>query len=128
MINNNPGNIRSCTTPWQGQQGTDNEGFCIFINPLMGYRALWINLHNYFLAGLNTLRKIIYTWTPTNENDTDSALRFYCQKMNLDADAILIFKDIAVDFAVYMTNLEKGLYVNKLDIQSYFDVLNLPYD
>ena len=44
--NNNPGNIKAGSQPWQGQVGVDSRGFVIFDSYENGIRALKIILTN----------------------------------------------------------------------------------
>lgn len=48
--NNNPGNLKASSGYWQGQTGTDPEGFAIFDTWNNGWRALELDLRNHAAA------------------------------------------------------------------------------
>jgi len=76
--NNNPGNIRSNGTPWQGLDNPDSDGaFARFKSPAWGIRALARTLITYQdKHGIDTVQGIIDRWAPPSENDTDSYADF----------------------------------------------------
>ena len=92
LKNNNPGNIRSGSTPWQGKvplsQNTDkNKAFEQFISVEYGLRALMMNALTWIKRGDNTLRKLIYRWAPPSDgNQTESYISYVAQRMQLSAD------------------------------------------
>ena len=72
--NNNPGNIRSGPSQWQGMSAvqTDDE-YIQFDDPVYGIRAMARLLQNYQANyELNTIRGIISRWAPAHENPTDA--------------------------------------------------------
>lgn len=70
--NRNPLNIRySKTVTWQGQVG-EERGFVKFQGFSYGYRAAVKILRSYHLRGIRTIGKIIETWAPPNENQTEA--------------------------------------------------------
>lgn len=80
MRNNNPGNIRVSSNPWQGKiplsQNTDGA-FEQFTTYVYGIRAMIKNLLSYYNSGLNTLQSIIYKWAPPSDNnDTANYVNF----------------------------------------------------
>ena len=78
--NNNPGNIRDTSIPWQGAVGT-NAGFETFATPEHGVRATTKNLYTYNERdGLNTVGGIITKWAPPGENNTPA----YIDKVSND--------------------------------------------
>ena len=78
--NNNPGNIRDTSIPWQGAVGT-NAGFETFATPEHGVRATTKNLYTYNERdGLNTVSGIITKWAPPGENNTSA----YIDKVSND--------------------------------------------
>lgn len=76
MRNNNPGNIRIGSSPWQGKipnsQNTDGA-FEQFTTYAYGIRAMIKNLLSYYNNGLNTLQGIIYKWAPPGDNNDSAA-------------------------------------------------------
>jgi hypothetical protein len=75
--NNNPGNIRHAKgTTWQGASATQGDAaFVQFTAPEYGIRAIAKVLKSYAGRGLTTIEKIIATWAPPTENDTESYIR-----------------------------------------------------
>jgi len=72
MRNNNPGNIRKGSTPWQGKipLGANTDGaFEQFAAYVYGIRAMIKNLQSYQRdRGLNTIQQIVSTWAPAADN------------------------------------------------------------
>lgn len=94
---NNPGNIRSGPTPWIGQSGVDESGFCIFESAFYGIRALaklLITYHDKY--GLVTIRAIISRWAPSNENDTAAYIKAVCEDCSFGPDDWLRLSDQSV--------------------------------
>ena len=84
--NNNPGNLRYIVrNPWNGQVG-DDGGFGIYDTPANGTRALGKQLLKYAREGRQTVRDIIATWAPPNENDTSSYVHDVAQQLGVDPD------------------------------------------
>lgn len=78
--NNNPGNIVSGPTRWEGEiEGADPK-YASFASPEAGIRALAKNLLAYQARGLDTVETIIARWAPATENDTAA----YVQKVAKD--------------------------------------------
>jgi hypothetical protein len=82
--NNNPGNIRSNATAWQGATGGDGS-FVSFATPEHGVRALGKTLETYQdRHGLTDVEGMIQRWAPPNENDTSGYVDFVANKMGID--------------------------------------------
>jgi len=85
--NNNPGNIRYIkSNAWNGQVSND-DGFGVYDSPQNGVRALGRQLLAYAKRGLVTVRDIIGTWAPSNENDTYAYINDVANQLGIDADA-----------------------------------------
>lgn len=90
MCNNNPGNIRfSHANNWQGKvpfsQNTDpGKSFEQFIEYRYGIRALIKLLYAYRAQGLDTLRKIMFTYAPPTENNTSGYIKFITDRTGID--------------------------------------------
>ena len=87
--NNNPGNIRQegDQYDWQGEVGTDADGFMIFDTPENGIRALNKVLDTYRdRHGLQTVRQIIGRYAPPTENDTDSYVTSVSKSLGIGPD------------------------------------------
>lgn len=76
MRNNNPGNLRISSSPWQGKipadQNTDGA-FEQFVNYAYGTRAMIKLLINYMQSGRNTIRSILYRYAPPSDNNDTEA-------------------------------------------------------
>lgn len=73
LRNNNPLNIRRTSTQWQGLAPVQTDpDFCQFQTLEYGWRAAFRLLtQTYFTKyGLDSIRKIISRWAPSNENNT----------------------------------------------------------
>lgn len=116
--NNNPGNIRyNKSINWKGQKGPDDDGYLIFQNSLMGIRALTLLIKNYNrIYGLNTIRKIISRWAPTNENDTESYIKSVSKALNYP-------DNVGLNFETQMLPLVKAIIKHENGIQPYEDDL-----
>lgn len=87
--NNNPLNIRIGNN-WKGEVNGNDAEFETFATPIMGIRAAARLLKNYRdLYGLDTIEKIIFRWSPPNENDTDSYINSVSRRINIDVRQVL---------------------------------------
>lgn len=81
LRNNNPGNLRHSAngkllSAYTGEiRPIQDNSFRTFTSMLYGYRALLHQLNRYLLNGKNTIRKIINTYAPPNENDTTAYIK-----------------------------------------------------
>lgn len=78
--NYNPGNIKAVAgLQWRGQKGKDADGFCIFIAPRFGLRAIAVIWQDYcYYHSFKTLREYVNRWAPPTENPEESYLRVLC--------------------------------------------------
>lgn len=75
-ITKNPLNVRySEKNNWLGQTGS-YKGFCVFKDEFWGIRAAARIVLNYMKRGKKTVRDIISTYAPPNENNTDAYIKF----------------------------------------------------
>lgn len=86
--NHNPGNIRAGDN-WRGMVGTDDAGFVVFDSPAYGIRAMQRILNSYRARGVNTVRAIINTWAPPNENNTSAYVDHVAKVLGVAPDEIL---------------------------------------
>lgn len=86
--NNNPLNIRSSKAfKWDGQTGSDPDGFCTFVSLLKGVRAAFALLRTYnHTYKLDTIRGIISRWAPPSENNTESYINHVATAAGLTSD------------------------------------------
>jgi len=86
--NNNPGNLRRTSDPWQGlaTPQTDAE-FFVFKTASYGIRALARTLIAYQDEHkLRSIRQIICRWAPANENNTTAYVSAVARDTGFDAD------------------------------------------
>lgn len=93
--NNNPFNIRfSKRITWLGQTG-QNETFCTFSNIEYGVRAGVKLLKNYITSNhriygyRNTISKIIYSYAPITENETERYISYLCKNLGITRSTVL---------------------------------------
>jgi|TARA_B110000902_G_scaffold117302_1_gene137593 hypothetical protein len=86
--NYNPGNMRNTADAWQGKVGS-NGGFVTFSRPEYGTRAMSKQLYKYNERGKGSVREIIETWAPPNENVTEAYVQKVANDMGVSADADL---------------------------------------
>ncbi len=88
LRNNNPGNLRKSSAPWQGETVGSDPSFSSFATPEAGIRALGKNLLTYQdTHGLNTVQGIISRWAPATENDTGSYVNAVARAAGVSPDA-----------------------------------------
>ena len=81
--NRNPLNIRySEKITWQGQDKSYKGTFVRFNRFSMGYRAAVKILRSYHLRDIRSIRDIVRTWAPPNENKTDQYIKNVVHFMN----------------------------------------------
>jgi hypothetical protein len=74
--NNNPGNLRPTSNPWQGETTVAGAPYCSFDSAADGLRAASMNLYSYGANdGVNTVTGVANRWAPSgdNNNPTDYA-------------------------------------------------------
>lgn len=113
--NNNPGNIRpSEKYTWAGAVGV-NKGFVVFESIEYGLRALAMDLINKQLRGLDTVRRIIDTYAPPSENDTDAYIKAVATKLRYGPDwKIPLAKEVILTMIVAITEHENGSAVKTI--------------
>ncbi|MFR4235006.1 MAG: structural protein P5 [Alistipes onderdonkii] len=84
LRNNNPLNIEKTRggNPWQGEVvPSKDKRFAQFTTVVYGYRAAFKLLNNYQRNyGLDTIRKMIDRWAPSEENHTDAYVRTVAER------------------------------------------------
>jgi len=108
--NNNPLNIRySAANDWQGQTGTDGE-YAIFESAQYGIRAAAKLLNNYVTKyGLRSVSGIINRWAPTIENNTSAYIQAVANKLNVQADDVLLWPTQLKPLLEAMIHHENGV-------------------
>lgn len=90
LRNNNPGNLRPLSKgTWVGEIEADRKNnFSRFKDISFGIRAMATDLIGDIAKdGMNTLRKLIYSYAPPSENNTEAYLRSVSQATGLAPDA-----------------------------------------
>lgn len=88
--NNNPGNIRRNAIHWEGMKAKQtDDSYIQFTDPRYGFRAMVRILRNYQRRGLDTLRKIITTWAPPHENNTQAYVTAVADHLHIRPDELL---------------------------------------
>lgn len=127
LRNNNPGNIRISTIPWQGKVSPNTDGsFEQFINIATGYRNLIKNLESYIGAGYNTIPKMINEWAPEEDgNDTAAYIQSVLDQTGLSSSAIIPVTDINTLklVAAAISRVENGIDANIDDINAGVNLL-----
>ena len=120
--NNNPLNIRIGNT-WLGERRpedcTDPE-FEEFVALPYGLRAAFCILRRYIRHyHRNTIAKIVHSWAPPKENQTDKYTEFVAKKVGCAADAPILFEDQATMCSLVqaMAQYECGQVIPLADIE-----------
>jgi len=88
--NNNPGNLIYLKAfDWQGQIGSDPEGFAIFDTMENGVRAMVKDLRTGFGRQTNTVREIVSEYAPPSENPTNAYIAHVSRALNVAPDDLL---------------------------------------
>ncbi|MBS2212153.1 hypothetical protein KEM09_12105 [Carboxylicivirga mesophila] len=117
--NNNPLNLRQTEIKWRGESVKDDDpDFEEFDSMMLGVRAGLRNMRTlYQRDGKNTIAKIVSTWAPSHENDTESYIQFVVNESGYERDEHLnwnseelypVVKAMCKIESLY--NLEKSLY------------------
>lgn len=122
--NNNPLNIRVGNV-WLGERPNPTDGqFEEFVSMKYGLRAAFVILRRYIRRyHHDTIRTIISTWAPSNENATDNYISIVSQRTGIDPDDRLTYEDkeSMVKLVAAMAFVECGTNLN-------FDVISDAYD
>lgn len=112
--NNNPGNIRHGAN-WQGLNPNSRKidsAFCVFTNPVYGLRALAKVLVNYKrIHGLNTVRQIISSYAPPNENQTTAYIQSVAKQLSVYPDTVIDIEErgVLTVFIKAVIRMENGI-------------------
>lgn len=110
--NNNWLNIRHvAANQWQGMTGQDDKNFVVFSDPVYSIRAGFRILKSYQNRGLKTLRQMISTFAPSNENDTENYINFVASKSGVNPDKALTDSEL-VAIMPHMIKMEIGKTVD----------------
>lgn len=125
--NNNPGNIRINKDKFQGEiQPSQDKAFKQFQNMAYGYRAVFINLDTYRKRGLNTIDKIIRSWAPENENNTQAYINSVEKWSGVPCNKVLTENNgnDYIEIVAAMSRVENGIPANMTDVIGGFGLQN----
>lgn len=124
LRNNNPLNIEKTKggNPWQGEVVPSKDSrFAQFTSMAYGYRAAFKLLNNYQRNyGLDTIRKMISRWAPSNENHTEAYVKAVSDRSGVPADGRITATnhDVMVSIVAAMSFVENGVEANIADVEA----------
>ena len=128
LRNNNPLNIEKTRggNPWQGEVvPSKDKRFAQFTTVAYGYRAAFKLLNNYQRNyGLDTIRKMIGRWAPSEENHTDAYVRTVAERSGVPADSRITTtnRDVMVPIVAAMSFVENGIEAKMLAVQAGWEL------
>lgn len=125
--NNNPGNLRITTIAWKGKvpnaQNSDRS-FEQFVEyqgipgHIWGIRAMFKDIYgDIFNDGLNTVRKLIYSYAPPHENATAAYVDFVARALGKSPDATITLSDMPKLVAAIIAQENSNYRYPDADIQ-----------
>lgn len=118
--NNNPLNIRIGNT-WVGEVENNTDGvFEQFVAMEFGIRAAFKLIKTYIRKyRRNSIRLIIQSWAPSNENNTQLYIDKVASISGINPDKIVWFEDekAMISIVKAMIFVENGCYVNRYTIE-----------
>lgn len=125
---NNPGNIRNSNTIYIGEITPSNhKSFKTFENMFYGYRAMFRLLNTYITQHkLDTIEKMIQRYAPPIENETESYIKFVCEKSGINKDDKLIKSDNKlIDIVYAMSWMENGIKPKLREVEIGYELINV---
>jgi len=116
---NNPGNIRKGDS-WLGSVDNPNSGFVAFKDLAHGLRALFIVLKAKISNGKNTIEKIIASYAPPNENNTENYIKNVSQWTGIDRTAIIDDNTKLKQLVKAITRQEHSVTLSDSEIEEGF--------
>lgn len=97
LRNNNPLNIKKCSS-WIGERPVQRDKtFEEFIDIIFGLRAGFCLLNKYInVAKCNTIEKIISRWAPSTENATQKYIDYVSKRIDIPARQVLNFGEVEI--------------------------------
>jgi hypothetical protein len=117
--NNNPGNLVLTNITWVGKipnsLNTDKH-FEQFETMVFGVRAFFIDFLNDVSKGKNTVRKLIVSYAPTFENDTENYIKLMSKMLGISPDSVITnFSDeFLITYARSVFKVENGVSASKI--------------
>lgn len=128
LRNNNPLNIEKTKggTPWLGEiVPSADSRFAQFRSMSYGYRAAFKLLNNYQKNyGLDTIRKMISRWAPSNENHTDAYVETVSNRSGVPANSRITTtnRDVMVPIVAAMSYVENGVEARMADVEAGWEL------
>jgi len=127
LLNNNPGNIRHNKDKFQGEiVPSRDKAFKQFESMPYGYRAMFVTLGTYLTRGKNTIEKIIRSWAPPSENNTESYIRTVEKLSGVVRNKVLTSRsgEDFVGIVAAMSRVENGRDTVMSDVRKGFELQN----
>lgn len=128
LRNNNPLNIEKTKggNPWLGEiVPSADSRFAQFKSMAYGYRAAFKLLNNYQKNyGLDTIRKMISRWAPSNENHTDAYVETVSNRSGVPANSRITTtnRDVMVPIVAAMSYVENGEEARMADVEAGWEL------
>lgn len=128
LRNNNPLNIEKTKggNPWLGEiVPSADSRFAQFRSMAYGYRAAFKLLNNYQKNyGLDTIRKMISRWAPSNENHTDAYVETVSNRSGVPANSRITTtnRDVMVPIVAAMSYVENGVEARMADVEAGWEL------
>jgi hypothetical protein len=127
LRNNNPLNIRHNADLFQGEiRPSTDKAFKQFKSMAYGYRAAFVTLGTYLSRGKNTIEKIIQSWAPPSENNTEGYIGKVEKWSGIPRNQILTTNsgEAYVQIVMAMSRVENGVPANDTDVHAGFALQN----
>lgn len=127
LRNNNPLNIRIGNN-WLGERAPrdcDDPDFEQFVAMVYGLRAAFCIIRRYIRHyHRNTIRLIIRSWAPANENDTLNYIQLVSRETGIDPDAQILYEDKPTLCAIVraMAHVEVGKILPLEEFEKAYDL------
>lgn len=124
--NNNPLNIRKNDDVFQGEViPSKDNAFKEFKTMAYGYRAGFVVLRTYYNNyKLDTIRKLISRFAPSNENHTDNYVHTVCSRTKINENEPIRYdKDTMIGIVAAMSYVENGKEPDMADINQAWSML-----
>lgn len=128
LRNNNPLNIEKTKggNPWLGEiVPSADSRFAQFKSMAYGYRAAFKLLNNYQRNyGLDSIRKMISRWAPSNENHTDAYVETVSNRSGVPANSRITTtnRDVMVPIVAAMSYVENGEEARMADVEAGWEL------
>jgi len=127
LRNNNPGNIIQGGQPYKGEVVPSKDSrFRQFISIEWGYRALFHLLSRYIkYYKKNTIEKIISSWAPSSENNTEKYIDDVVKWTGISKNVIIGISDTEklVKIAFAISRKENGIMPSQAEINAGLNLL-----